>query len=90
MNIKITIKNAFTKVTELDFTTTVEEGSNVDNMHRIFSKAYPDSFVNFDMGERGFIAGQPYNMAKDEILQAAGLMEWDDYMAKWYPSLASN
>ena len=87
MNIKITIKNAFTKVTELDFTAVVVDSADVDYMHKGYCEAYPDSFVNFKMDDGGFIAGQPRNMAKDEILQAAGLMEWDDYMAKWYPTL---
>ena len=83
MNIHITIKNAFTRVSELDFTTTVTEGSNVDHMYEVYSKAYPDCFVNFNMGERGWIAGQPYNMVVDE-----SRMTWEDYISKWYPSLA--
>ena len=90
MNIKITAKNAFTKKMELEMLTQANEGENMDNIHKILSKVFPDCFVNIDMGEYGFIAGQPYNMAKDEILQAAGLMEWDDYMAKWYPTIKNS
>ena len=86
MNMKITIKNALTKVTEVDILVELRSEDNVDNIHRILSEVFPDSFVNFKMDDGGWIAGQPRNMAKDEILQAAGLMEWDAYVAKWYPT----
>ena len=85
-DIRITIKNALTGTVEKDFTATVVDGADLDYMHKGYSEAYPDSFVNFKMDDGGFIAGQPLNMAKDEILQAAGLMEWDAYVAKWYPA----
>ncbi len=85
MNIKITIKNALTQVKELDFTAVVVEGADVDYMHKGYSEAYPDSFVNFKMDDGSWIAGQPYNMAADERRVAAGQMAWEAYSQKWYP-----
>mgnify|MGYP006276160969 CR=1 FL=1 len=90
MNIKITIKNALTGVKELDFTAIVVEGADVDYMHKGYSEAYPDSFVNFKMDDGGFIAGQPYNMAADERAHEQGLLSWNDYLKRWYPNLATN
>ena len=88
MNIHITAKNAFTRVKEVDLLTEFKEGENVDHIHKILSAAFPDCFVNFDMGERGFIAGQPHNMVADERSLYAGLISWEDYVAKWYSNLA--
>jgi len=88
MNIHITAKNAFTKRMELEVLTQMNEDENVDNIHKILSETFPDCFVNFDMGERGFIAGQPHNMAADERSLYAGLISWEDYVAKWYSNLA--
>jgi hypothetical protein len=86
MDIKITVKNVFTKQVELDFIATVVDGADVDYMHKGYSEAYPDSFVNFNMGERGWIAGQPYNMAADERRLEQGLITWEAYSRKWYPT----
>ena len=88
MNIRITIKNALTNVVEQDFTDTVAE-ADVDSMHKFFREAYPNSFVNFKMDDGGFIAGQPYNMAKDEYAHEQGLITWNQYLMKWYPNLAN-
>ena len=82
----ITIKNALTQVKEIESTITLMDEVIVDHVHRIFCESFPDSFVNFKMDDGGFIAGQPYNMAADERLVAEGQMEWDAYVAKWYPA----
>ena len=82
--IKITIQNALTQIKELDFTAVVVEGADVDYMHKGYSEAYPDSFVNFKMEDGGFIAGQPLNMAKDEQRYDNGEISWKDYCDKWY------
>jgi hypothetical protein len=89
-DIRITIKNALTGTVEKDFTATVVAGADLDYMHKGYSEAYPDSLVNFNMGERGFIAGQPHNMAADERRLEKGTISWQGYIEKWYPMLADN
>ena len=86
MNMHITIKNALTGVKEVDILAPLKSEDQVDRIHAVLSSVFPDSFVNLNMGERGWIAGQPYNMAADERRVADGQMEWEAYVAKWYPT----
>lgn len=90
MEIKITIKNALTKLTELEVVAPLRPEENVDNIHRILSEGYPDCFVNISVSDGSFIAGQPYNMAADERRLEKGTITWQGYLEKWYPNLAEN
>jgi hypothetical protein len=87
MNIKITAKNAFTKLTELEFAAPLRKEDNVDNIHRILSEGFPDCFVNISMSDGSFIAGQPHNMAKDGELWKEGRISWEEYATKWCPNV---
>lgn len=86
MEISIKIKNAFTGQIEVD-TTRLIDVSRIDMDHRLYSMAWPNSFVNFvwgDPGEKSFIAGQPYNMKLDETAHSEGRMSFEEYAGKWY------
>jgi hypothetical protein len=95
MNIKITIENAITKIKEIDVITEKKtsvignEWYDLNIVHDILSKVFPDSFVNISTDNGDFICGQPYNMIEDERAWEQGVITWEKYMEKWYPNLAS-
>lgn len=86
MEINIRITNAFTQAVEFNSTDSIAE-SSIDAAHKLYTEAYPNSFVNFAWGEEGnkaFICGAPHNMMQDEIAHSEGRMTWDEYFQKWY------
>jgi len=86
MQVHVTIKNALTGQIIRDNKVITEDFSwdQMGKFHDMFEKVYPDCHVNFQWKD-SFIAGMPLNMAKDQEALVALKLDWEDYMAKWYP-----
>ena len=87
MDIRITVKNHFTKETIID---SIAKGITgdwtvVEQNHKVFTQAYPDCYVNFvEVGGSDGIWGMPYNQEQDEIALENGHMTFGEYCKKWY------
>ena len=92
MNVKITVRNHFTKETIIDSIAKGIQGgwATVQKNQKVFANAYPDCYVNFvevdddGMYLDGFIFGMPVNQEKDEEAYENGHMTWAEYCNKWY------
>ena len=80
--LRITVTNTnFERIKDISFE---YDMTDIHDMHRLMSEAYPDCFVNFTLADGSFICGQPLNMAKDEQAVKDETMTWEEYEEKWY------
>ena len=49
-----------------------------------FSIIYPDCWVNVKADEYNFVAMQPLNMNRDQVLVDSGKLSIGKFMTKWY------
>jgi hypothetical protein len=60
------------------------ETKNIESAADKFSLMYPDCWVNVTIDSKNFVANQPINMAKDQLLVDSGKLSIGKFMRKWY------